>query len=139
MVIVDTNVISELMRNQPHPSVLQWMDSQLVLDLYSTAITAAELRAGVAVMPSGKKRVELAQKMRQLFDEEFRNRILPFDNTCATHFAEVIAQRQEIGRPISDTDAMIAAICLAHDAAICTRDVGGFEFCSVNIINPWAD
>ncbi len=139
MIVLDTNVISELMRNDPDPNVLRWTNNQEPQSLFTTAITAAELLSGIERMPAGQKRAELGQRMKVVLEEGFRGRILPFDESCAMHFARIFAHRRAVGRRIEEPDAMIAAICSLRQFKIATRDAGGFTDCGIEIINPWTD
>jgi toxin FitB len=139
MIILDTNIISELMRNRPEPKVIRWVNEQIDINLYSTAITAAELRAGATVMPSGKNKIRILEQLRLVFEEDFGNRVLAFDDECAKYYASIVSERKLLGKPILQIDAMIASICAKFGAAICTRDVGGFSHCGLRVINPWAD
>ncbi len=139
MIVLDTNVISELMRHDPYPNVLRWTNNQEPQLLFTTAITAAELLSGIEQMPAGQKHDELGQRMKVALEEGFRGRILPFDESCAMHFARIFARRRAVGRRIEEPDAMIAAICSRHQCKIATRDAGGFTGCGIDVVNPWTD
>ena len=139
MIVVDSNVISELVRLEPDKNVLRWSHAANLTTLFTTAVCEAEILAGVALMPSGKRREALHEAMQAIFSRSFATRILPFDSHAAHHYAAVVARRTALGRPIKDADAQIAAICLCHGATIATRDTGGFAHLELNIFNPWTD
>lgn len=137
MILLDTNILSELMRPTPEAAVEQWLAGQPAASVFISAITEAELRYGVALMPSGKRRSALAVEIENMLGEDFSGRILPFDSPAAVAFAEIAAERRQAGRPISQADAQIAAIARSRGAALATRNVPDFEGCGVEIINPW--
>jgi hypothetical protein len=138
MILLDTNILSELMRPTPEEAVEQWLADQPPASVFISAITEAELRYGVALMPSGKRRSALAVEIEDMLGEDFSGRILPFDSPAAVAFAEIAAERRQAGRPISQADAQIAAIARSRGAALATRNVPDFEGCGVEIINPWS-
>ena len=138
MILLDTNILSELMRPAPEPAVEQWLADQPAASVFISAITEAELRYGLALMPSGKRRSALAVEIEAMLGEDFTGRILPFDSPAAVAFAEIAAERRQAGRPISQADAQIAAIARSRGAALATRNVPDFEGCGVEIINPWS-
>jgi predicted nucleic acid-binding protein len=138
MILLDTNILSELMRAAPEVAVEQWLADQPVASVFISAITEAELRYGVALMPPGKRRSALAVEIENMLGEDFSGRILPFDSPAAVAFAEIAAERRQAGRPISQADAQIAAIARSRGAALATRNVADFEGCGVEIINPWS-
>ena len=137
MIILDTNVVSELMRPQPARSVVEWVISQDSQDLYLSAVSEAELRYGVEILPAGQRREGLRTAMEAMFREDFAGRILPFDSPSAQAYATIAALRRASGRPINHEDCQIAAIASARSASVATRDVSGFEGCGVEVINPW--
>ena len=137
MIILDTNVVSELLRAAPAPTVEAWLAGQDGTDIYLTAISEAELRYGVAIMANSKHRTMLAEAVDGMLREDFRDRILPFDSAAADEYARIGADRRAAGRPISQFDCQIAAIARAHDAAMATRNIGDFEGCDVEVIDPW--
>ena len=138
MILLDTNILSELMRPAPEASVEQWLADQPAASVFISAITEAELRYGLALMPPGKRRSALAVEIENMLEEDFSGRILPFDSPAAVAFAEIAAERRHEGRPISQADAQIAAIARSRGAALATRNVPDFEGCGVEIINPWS-
>ena len=138
MILLDTNILSELMRAAPEAAVEQWLAGQPAASVFISAITEAELRYGLALMPPGKRRSALAVEIENMLGEDFSGRILPFDSPAAVAFAEIAAERRQAGRPISQADAQIAAIARSRGAALATRNVPDFEGCGVEIINPWS-
>ena len=137
MIVLDTNVISELMRAQPHPNVLAWMQSQPRALLYTTRINQAEVLYGIAALPEGRRRAGLAAAADAMFAEDFVDRILPFGAAAAAHYAGIVLARRRAGNPIEGFDALIAAIALAAGADVATRDISGFAGCGLNLIDPW--
>ena len=137
MILLDTNVISELMRAEPAQAVLDWFAQHDASDLFISAITEAELRTGVAILPEGQRRNRLQHAIDAMIDQDFQSRILPFDSLAAKAYAEIAAQRRAAGRPIAEADCQIAAIARAIDALIATRNVKDFDGCGVRVINPW--
>ncbi len=137
MIVLDTNVISELMRTKGDKSVKQWVASQSKTLLYTTSIAQAEILYGIAILPDGKKRFQLLERADLMFSIDFAERILNFDSTAASCYAKIVAQRRKLGTPISQFDAQIAAICLSHQATIATRNIDDFVNCQITIVNPW--
>ena len=137
MIILDTNVISELLRPAPSPEVEAWLSNQEGALIFFTAIGEAELRQGVAMLPSGKRRTALTRAIEAILDEDFRERILPFDRAAARTYAAIAAERRALGRPISQFDCQIAAIARANQAAVATRNTSDFKECGITLIDPW--
>lgn len=137
MIVLDTNVLSELMRAQPEARVVEWLDSQNAAAMALTAITVAEILYGIEHMPDGRRRRAFATIAADMFETEFAGRILPFDSLAATYYAEPTAMRVRAGRPIHLADAQIAAICLRHNATLATRNIKDFDMLGVTLINPW--
>jgi toxin FitB len=137
VIVLDTNVISELTRQVPEPAVISWLDSLPAEHVATTAITAAELLYGVARMPSGRRKAELAAAVNGLLGEDFRDRVLPFDDHAAARYAHIACGREKLGRPIGVADAQIAAICRTLDAALATRNTDDFSETGIELINPW--
>jgi predicted nucleic acid-binding protein len=137
VLVLDTNVISELLRPNPELAVQRWLADQHGAVVHLTAVTEAELRRGVAIMPAGRRRDRIADAVDAILNIDFRDRILPFDSAAAVAYAVISAQRQAIGLPISQFDAQIAAIARTHGAAVATRNVRDFESCGIEIIDPW--
>ena len=139
MILLDTNVISELMRAEPARIVLDWFGQHDAADLFISAVAEAELRTGVAILPDGQRRDRLQQAIDAMIDQDFQGRVLPFDSPAAKAYAEIAAQRRAAGRPMAEADCQIAAIARATDAPIATRNVKDFDGCGVRVINPWND
>ncbi len=137
MFLIDTNVISELMRATPAPSVLSWFSNQDPSTLYLSAVTEAELRTGIAILPAGQRREGLRAALDATIAEDFEGRILPFDTDAAKTYAEIASMRRAAGRPIADADCQIAAIARAAGAVVATRNLRDFEGCGVDLVNPW--
>jgi toxin FitB len=138
VIILDTNVISELMKGDPFPAVFAWASSHPPSDLFTTAISMAEVLYGIERLPPGKRRNELLREAESIFVEDFGGRILAFDESSARVFAVIATQRRAQGRPIDEPDAQIAAIARVHGATLATRNTGDFEGCGVKLVNPWA-
>jgi predicted nucleic acid-binding protein len=136
VIIVDTNVLSEVMRPDPSPSVVDWVDSRPPRDLYTTAITVAEIRYGIERLPAGQRRELLAATAAEVF-ATFGDHVLPFDNRAAARYAGIVADRERSGTPISGFDAQIAAICHLHDATLATRNGKDFHGTGVEVVDPW--
>lgn len=137
MIVLDTNVISELMRSEPHPAVVDWVDQLPVETVFITAVTEAELRYGVARLSDSARKDVLATKVEGLIAEDFEDQVLPFDTEAASHYADIAASREQCGRPISMADAQIAAICRLHHARLATRNVPDFTDTGIDMTNPW--
>ena len=137
MIILDTNVVSELIRATPDPGVRAWINSRPSAQIGTTAITAAELYYGVARLPVGQRRQQLAIAVSALLNDALRGRIVPFDERAARRYADVITGREHAGRPIGVPDAQIAAICRELGAVLATRNIRDFEETGVEFIDPW--
>ncbi len=137
MIILDTNVISELMRPRPAPRVLSWVDNQAEDMLFATSIAEAEIRAGIAILPAGQRRDGLAAAANRLFGELFADRTWPFDRDAAHSYAVIVAGRRAAGRSVNQFDCQIAAIARERSMALATRNVRDFEECGIDLINPW--
>lgn len=137
MIILDTNVLSELMRPKPAETVLRWVGSRPAAGLYTTSITQAEILHGLMLLPAGRRRRALEAAALSMFKEDFGGRILSFDSDAAPHYAHIASERRRAGRPISHFDAQIAAIARSTGSAIATRNVGDFESCRVALVDPW--
>ncbi|PZU47539.1 MAG: VapC toxin family PIN domain ribonuclease [Microbacterium sp.] len=137
MIILDTNVVSELMRRNPDPDVVAWTDRQFDTTLYLTTITLAEIRFGIAALPDGERRRQLDAAFESEIRPLFEDRILAFDERASVHNATLRAAARARGAAIGDWDALIAAIALAHDFAVATRDTAPFVEAEVDVIDPW--
>jgi len=138
MIVLDTNVVSELMRPTPSDQVVSWNRSQPAGELFTTAITAAEIFYGIERLPAGKRRVSLEVAAEGIFKDRFVGRVVGFDSYAARVFATIAARRRAIGKPISQSDAQIAAIVQVCGATLATRNLADFESCEIRLINPWA-
>jgi predicted nucleic acid-binding protein len=138
MIILDTNVLSEVIRPKPAVNVVDWLARQISTQLFITTITEAEVLYGIALLASGRRRLALDAAARLAFDEDFAGRVLPFDSAAATEFASIAVARRAIGRPIGHFDAQIAAIARSRGASVATRDAADFADCGISVINPWS-
>jgi hypothetical protein len=139
MFLLDTNVLSALMLVQLPAALVTWRAETPSRLLYTAAVCQAEILAGIAVLPAGRRRSDLLGAAREVFENGFAGKIWPFDPAAAEAYAEIFAARRRAGRPTKPTDLMIAAIALAHDASIITRNVRDFDGCGVAIVNPWEE
>ena len=139
MIVLDTNVVSELMRLDPDVSVVNWVTGQAAPNLYLSTISEAELRYGVEILPAGERRNRLLDEVDGMLQEDFAGRILPFDSAAAQAYALIAAARRAAGRPINHADCQIAAIARCRGASVSTRNVDDFEGSGIEVINPWAD
>jgi predicted nucleic acid-binding protein len=137
LILLDTNVVSEPLRHAPEARVVDWIDAQLLETLYLSAITVAELRAGVALLPSGKRRTGLHESLEKRVLPLFTGRVLPFDLACTQAYAKLMAKARRAGLAIAAADGYIAAMAAANGFAVATRDTSPFEAAGVTVINPW--
>ncbi|MGA8399348.1 MAG: type II toxin-antitoxin system VapC family toxin [Stellaceae bacterium] len=137
MIVLDTNVLSELMRAQPDYGVASWAAAQPREMLCTTSINKAEILYGIRTLPAGRRRSILLELADTMFLEELHDRVLPFDATAAAEYANIVVSRRRAGRPIDAFDAQIAATAMVFGADIATRDVRGFNGCGLTVINPW--
>jgi toxin FitB len=137
MILLDTNVISEMMRPKPAPVVSKWLDQNPEEDLWTASVVLAELLSGIDLMPVGRKQSALRESIESMITEDFRGQILKFDLPAARHYGRILALRQKMGRPIREMDALIAATALANGATLATRNTSDFENCGVQLIDPW--
>lgn len=135
-VVLDTNVVSELMRPQPTAGVVAWVTALPPALVCTTSVTLAEVRFGIGRLPAGRRRTALHNAADDVF-AAFADRILPFDAAAAAHYAEVVVAREHAGTRISGFDAQIAAICREHRAALATRNTGDFDGLGLDLIDPW--
>jgi len=137
MLILDTNVISEIMQMLPSPRVLAWWSQQQVGELFTSTVTMAEILYGIDLLPKGKRRDRLLAQAEAMFAQDFAGRILPFDEDAARTFPEIAAGRRAQGRPMAEFDAQIAAIARSRRAILATRNTADFEGCGLRLVNPW--
>ena len=138
MIILDTNVLSALMRTKRESAVVTWLDGQPAESIWITSITLFEVRLGLALLPKGKRRQALEAAFAQLLEADLENRILDFDSAAADEAATLAAMRQKAGRSVDIRDTQIAGIALARRASIATRNVRHFNDLKITVINPWA-
>ena len=138
MILLDTNVVSELMRHTPDLSVIEWIDMQPGYRLYISAVTRAEIELGIAILPEGRRKHSLQEAVVRMFGE-FHGRCLAFDELAASRYAALVSARMRAGRPISVEDAKIAAMALASGCVLATRNVSDFEgIDGLSLVNPWS-
>ncbi len=135
--LLDTNVLSELLRATPAPAVLAWFAAQPADSLFVSAITQAEMMLGARLLPLGKRRSALERALAAMFDEDFAGRILPFDAGAVAAYVDIVSERRSLGRPIAQFDAQIAAIARHAGATLATRNTADFERCGVALVDPW--
>jgi len=138
VILLDTNVVSELMRSSPDHAVEAWVADHPAEELFFSAIGEAELRYGVAVMPAGRRRDRLSSGIEAMLYEDFEGRVLPFDSDAARAYAEVASARRASGRPVPTADCQIAAIARSRGMSVATRNVRDFADMGVDLIDPWA-
>ena len=139
MILLDTNVVSEVMRVAPSPAVLAWLNEQDSTTLFVSTVTIAEIEYGLRVLPDGKRRTGLRDRLEHFLAQAFEGRIRDFDQAAARSYGEVMGGRREIGRPMSVPDGQIAAIARACGYAVATRNVADFEDCGLSLVNPFGD
>ena len=137
MIVLDTNVLCELMRQAPDELVVQWMDTQPDTSLFTTTVTQAEILYGVSILPAGQRKQALAAAVGAIFEQDFTGRVLPFDGAAAVAYAGICADRARRGRPIGQFDAQIAAVARSRGAALATRNTPDFEECGIHVVDPW--
>jgi predicted nucleic acid-binding protein len=138
MILLDTNVLSEVINPKASARVLAWILREPPSSLYTTSISQAELLYGVELMPNGRRRSALHAAITKMLAEDFPDRILPFDSEAAEVYSRIAASRRVMGRPISEADAQIAAIAHSRGAALATRNIADFEHCGIKVLDPWA-
>ena len=139
MIVLDTNVISELMRTAPDRAVLGWFSRRPMTSLFTTTLCQAEIYYGLALLPEGKRREALQAAARAMFEEDFAGRILPFDMDAALAYSMVAAGRRSSGQPISQFDAQIAAVARSRGGQLATRNARDFANCGIAVIDPWTE
>ena len=137
MFVLDTNVVSELMRRTPERAVVAWIEHHHGSSLFLTAVTEAELRVGAAILPAGARRDALEARIDEYVFTEFSGRVLPFDSAAASAYAGIVARRRRIGRPAAHADTQIAAISQVHGMSVVTRNVADFADAGIEVVNPW--
>lgn len=139
MLMLDTNMLSEMMATTPAQKVADWILEQPSEELFTAAVCQAEILSGIAILPAGRRRADLEEAARAMFADDFQGRVLPFDTEAAAVYAEMFAARRKIGRSVGTVDLMIAAIARGRGASVVTRNVADFEGVGLTIINPWDD
>jgi predicted nucleic acid-binding protein len=137
VIVVDTNVLSELSKERPDPVVAAWFLGQDPSSLATTSVSLAEVLYGLELLPQGKRRERLSELSRVIFEDALSGRVLPFDDAAARHYARLLAEKRRRGSPMAPLDAQIAAIAVAGGAAAATRNVTDFEHCGITVVNPW--
>ena len=140
LIILDTNVVSELMRQAPNPRVVAWLGRQPLSSLVTTSLTVAEIWAGFSILPGGRRQQDLQQAAAAIFamfEHSYGGRILPFDEQAGAAYGVITAERRRSGRPIKTIDAQIAAVARTRQAAVATRDEDDFAGLDLPVINPW--
>lgn len=137
MIILDTNVISEIMRDEPHRAVKTWFQTQRMDNLYTTSVSMAEVLYGLYRMPEGKRKETLLARFESMLNHALRNRVLMFKASHSSTYASIRADRDRIGKPMSNPDAQIASIAYDHQAQLATRNVKDFVDCGLDIVNPF--
>ena len=137
MIILDTNVLSGLMQQQPDPQVVAWLDGQSAESIWLNSVTLFEIRFGLALLASGRRKKLLHERFEELLQDDLQNRVLLFDTNAAAQAAQLAADRKAGGRPVDMRDTFIAGIALAHKAILATRNIRHFSDLSVTVVNPW--
>jgi predicted nucleic acid-binding protein len=135
--VLDTNILSAMMRLRLEAKVALWIAAQPPELLFTTSLSQAEILSGLAIMDEGRRRLALEAAARVMFVEDFAGRVLPFDSKAAATYADIFAALRRAGRPATTLDLMIASIARSHGASVVTRDTSGFEGCGLTLINPW--
>ena len=137
MIILDTNVLSGLMQQQPDPQVVAWLDGQSAQSIWLNSVTLFEIRFGLALVASSRRKKLLHERFEELLQDDLQNRVLLFDTNAAAQAAQLAADRKAGGRPVDMRDTFIAGIALAHNAILATRNIRHFSDLSVAVVNPW--
>lgn len=138
MILLDTNVLSELMKPNPAAPLVAWVGKQPTSELFTSAITEAEIFYGIEILSKGKRREGLLAAAEAMFTEDFAGRVYSFESVAARQFSQIVAHRRKLGRPINHADAQIAAIARVHNAKLATRNATDFAECGIDIIDPWS-
>jgi predicted nucleic acid-binding protein len=137
MILLDTNVISEVMKVAPSANVLKWLNDQSSSAVHVSAVTVGEIEYGLRILPDGRRRLQLKEKFEQFIALAFAQRVLGYDEAAARLYGEIMGLRKELGRPMSVPDGQIAAIARCHGLSVATRNTRGFEDCGVDLLNPF--
>ena len=137
MIVLDTNVLSETLKPLPNAAVVAWMAAQPRSILFTTTVVEAEILYGVAVLADGARKTQLQAALKAIFTEDLSGQVIPFDRDCAEAYVAIAANRKNLGQPISQFDAMIAAATASRGATLATRNLRDFADCGIRLINPW--
>lgn len=137
MILIDTNIISEMMKQSPSESVISWLDKQNIMTLYTSAVTLAEISYGINALPSGSRRSQLESAFEKTISEVFHSRVLAFDEKAAYMYGKIMANRKTVGQPMSLFDGQIAAIAIVNSLTVATRNGRDFSHCDLNVVNPF--
>ena len=137
MIVLDTNVLSETLKPLPNAAVVAWMAAQPRSTLFTTTVVEAEILYGVAVLADGARKTQLQAALKAIFTEDLSGQVIPFDRDCAEAYAAIAANRKNLGQPISQFDAMIAAATASRGATLATLNLRDFADCGIRLINPW--
>src|SRR3990167_1210359 len=137
MIILDTNIISELMKQAPSHAVIQWIDKENTTQLFITTMTIAEMTYGIEALPSGKRKHSLETSFDNVINEAFKHRVLFFDQLAANYYGKIMGASKISGKPLGILDGQIAAIARANDATVATRNIADFAHCGLSLINPF--
>lgn len=139
MILLDTNIISEMMKNKPSAKVMAWIDGQEITQLFIATIIVAEISYGINALPNGNRREFLIKAFDSALNDAFKHRILPFDELAAHKYGKIMSHRKKIGRPFAVIDGQIAAIALSQGAALATRNTRDFSDCDLELIDPFVE
>jgi len=139
VIILDTNVLSEVIRDVPEKRVVEWMAHQTSSMLFTTTITKTEFFCGVYLLPDGRRKSVIKKAIEDIFEIDMSGRVLHFDEKSARLYAKIASSRKKSGQPISQFDAMIAAITKSREATLATRNVKDFMYCGISLVNPWGN
>ena len=137
MILLDTNVVSEMMRDRPEPRVVAWLNKQIAEDLALSSVSLSEVLLGIAALPDGRRKIALSQSFGAQMATLFGSRILSFDAAAAKAYALLVSQARTLGRAIGRADGEIAAIAMVHGLVVASRDTAPFDAAGLMVVNPW--
>ncbi len=137
MILVDTNVISEIMKVSPSETVVDWLNDQKSANLYISAVTIGEIEYGLRILPSGKRQLQLRERFERFVAQAFAHRLITYDEVAAQYYGDIMGYRKEIGRPMNVPDGQIAATAKANGLAVATRNISDFEACGIDLVDPF--
>jgi predicted nucleic acid-binding protein len=138
VIVLDTNVISALMRSEPDPLVVAWLDGLPPESIWTTSVTVFEVRLGLEILPAGQRRLQLEEAFTKALEEDFEGRVLPFDQVAAQAAGRIAAERRRVGRTVEIRDIQIAGIVNVRKATLATRNIRHFEGCGLMLVDPWS-